>query len=644
MEKRNLYLNNTPAEEAVRIYRKALEAVIRVSYERIPVTEALNRVTKSAVYAKYCSPLYNSAAMDGVAVMAKTTNHASEREPTELVIGEDCQMIDTGDPIRPPYNAVIMAEELVETEDPAVVRVLASAAPWQHVRPIGEDIVAGEMILPGGHRIRPIDIGVLLAGGIVDVEVIRRPLVAVIPTGSEMIEPGRQPREGEIIESNSRMFENMVTEQEGVPRRLPPVPDDYELLRQAVHTAVQDHDMVLVNAGSSAGTEDYTVHVLRELGQVIVHGVAIKPGKPVILAVVDGKPVIGLPGYPVSAFIGFQNFVIPVMDLFLDRNRQPAACTEAVLSRRLISSLKYKEYVRVKIGKVDEKLIAAPLARGAGAAMSLVRADGFCVIGQNSEGVEAGETVQVELFRSLSEIEHTVMVIGSHDLLLDVLADLMPNLHPHMFLSSTHVGSMGGLMALLRGEAHVAPVHLLDQKTGVYNIPYLEELFHEPVLLIKGVKRIQGLIVKKGNPLKIRGISDLPGHRYVNRQRGAGTRILFDYLLSENGLTPEEIDGYSHEASTHMAVAALVSSDGADAGMGIQSAAKAMDLDFLPIGAEEYDFALYPKALELPHIQAFLDVLTSKAFRMKLKELGGYDTSGTGEQILIHGFDKQPDK
>ncbi|MBU9725296.1 molybdopterin biosynthesis protein [Diplocloster modestus] len=638
MEKRNLYLNNTPAEEAVKIYRKALEECVGVSYETIPVTEALNRVTKSAVYAKYCSPLYNSAAMDGVAVKAEITNLASEREPVELVIGENCQLIDTGDPIRPPCNAVIMAEDLVETPDPSRFRILASASPWQHVRPIGEDIVAGEMILPGGHRIRPVDIGVLIAGGVQKVEVVRRPLVAVIPTGSEIIEPGREPREGEIIESNSRMFENMVTEQEGLPFRLPPVPDDYGLLRQAILTAVREHDMVLVNAGSSAGMEDYTVHVLRELGQVIIHGVAIKPGKPVILAVVDGKPVIGLPGYPVSAFIGFQNFVIPVLDLYLGSNRQPAGRTEAVLSRRLISSLKYKEYVRVKIGKVDGKLIAAPLARGAGAAMSLVRADGFCVIDQNREGMEAGETVQVELFRSLSEIEHTVMVIGSHDLLLDVLSDLMPNLHPHMFLSSTHVGSMGGLMALRRGETHVAPIHLLDQKTGIYNRSYLEELFHEPVLLIKGVKRIQGLIVKKGNPLNIRGISDLPGRRYVNRQRGAGTRILFDYLLGENGLTPAQIDGYTHEASTHMAVAALVGSDGADAGMGIQSAAKAMDLDFLPIGAEEYDFALYPKALELPHIQAFLDVLKSQAFRMKLKEMGGYDTTGTGEQILIHGL------
>lgn len=638
MEKRNLYLNNIPAEEAVEIYRKALKESVGVSYERIPVTEALNRVTRSAVYAKYCSPLYNSAAMDGVAVRADITNRASEREPVELVIGENCRLIDTGDPVRPPYNAVIMAEDLVETTDPGRFRILASAAPWQHVRPIGEDIVAGEMILPGGHRIRPVDIGVLLAGGILQVEVIRRPQVAVIPTGSEIIEPGREPREGEIIESNSRMFENLVTEQEGLPHRQPPVPDDYGLLRQTVLKAVREHDMVLVNAGSSAGTEDYTVHVLRELGQVIVHGVAVKPGKPVILAVVEGKPVIGLPGYPVSAFIGFQNFVIPVMDLYLDRERQPAGCAEAVLSRRLISSLKYKEYVRVKMGKVDEKLIAAPLARGAGAAMSLVRADGFCIIGQNREGVEAGETVEVELFRSLSEIEHTVMVIGSHDLLLDVLADLMPSLHPHMFLSSTHVGSMGGLMALRRGEAHVAPVHLLDQKTGIYNISYLEELFHEPVLLVKGVKRIQGLIVKKGNPRNIKGIRDLPGLRYVNRQRGAGTRILFDYLLSENGLVPEEIEGYTYEASTHMAVAALVSSDGADAGMGIQSAAKAMDLDFLPIGAEEYDFALYPKSLELPHIQAFLDVLQSREFRMKLEELGGYDTSGIGEQILIHGL------
>ena len=308
---------------------------------------------------------------------------------------------------------------------------------------------------------------------------------------------------------------------------------------------------------------------------------------------------------------------------------------EAVITKRLVSSLKHKEYVRVKVGSVGGKIVAAPLARGAGAAMSLVRADGFCVIDQNSEGVEAGEKVKIELYRSLQEIENTVVVIGSHDLILDVIGDMMPNRHPNTFVSSTHVGSMGGLMALMRKEAHMAPIHLLDEQTGEYNINYIKRMFKEPMALIKGVGRIQGLIVKKGNPLNIRGIEDLKNHRFVNRQRGAGTRLLFDYKLKEMSISPEEIKGYDREASTHMAVAALVGSDSADVGMGIQSAAKAMDLDFIPIGEEEYDFAIPEAYLELPIIQSFLDILKSEEFKKRLQELGGYSLNRIGEIQLL---------
>ena len=427
----------------------------------------------------------------------------------------------------------------------------------------------------------------------------------------------------------------MVIEAGGEARRFPPIIDDYEQIRDNIAKAACEYDMVIVNASSSAGTEDYTVHVLRELGEVIVHGVAIKPGKPVILAVVEGKPVIGLPGYPVSAYIGFENFVLPVLAMMGQTALKKNEVVTASVSKRLVSSLRHKEYVRVKVGKVGDKMVAAPLARGAGAAMSLVRADGFCVIEQNSEGVEAGEPVQVELYRDKAEVENTVVIIGSHDLILDVAADMMPNLHPGMFVSSTHVGSMGGLMALKRKEAHLAPIHLLDEETGEYNLSYIRRLFGSgKIELTKGVGRTQGILVKKGNPLGIKGIEDLPGCRYVNRQRGAGTRVLFDYKLKQLGIAPEQINGYEREAATHMAVAAAVGSDGADAGMGILSAAKAMDLDFIPVGPEEYDFAVPLEYLELPHIKAFIEILKMDEFHKRLDELGGYTYERAGERIL----------
>lgn len=628
-------MNTIPAEEAAAIYRNAVLKVMHRETQMVKTEESLGRITASAVYARYCSPLYNAAAMDGIAVISAHTATASEVTPLVLKQGVDYQVVDTGDPVRMPYDAVIMAEDLLDAEEDSV-KITASVPAWQHIRPVGEDIVAGEMLLAGNHKIRPIDIGVLLSGGIVEIEAIKKPKAGIIPTGTEIIEADQVPREGDIIESNSRMFAAMTESSGGIPRRYPPIPDDYEKIKHAVQKAVKENDIVIVNAGSSAGTEDYTVHILKELGEVLVHGVAIKPGKPVILSIVEGKPVIGLPGYPVSAYIDFENFVRPVMDLYSGEMNSSRNVMKAVLSKRLVSSLKHKEYVRVKVGKVDDRFVASPLARGAGAAMSLVRADGFCIIEKNSEGYEAGETVSVELFRDIEEISNTVVAIGSHDLILDILADRMPLAHPGIYLSSTHVGSMAGLMALKRREAHIAPTHLLDEDTGVYNIPFLKRLFSDrDMVLIKGVRRIQGIIVKKGNPLGIKEIRDLTRVNYVNRQRGAGTRVFLDYKLKEAGIAPSEVNGYDREAATHMAVAALVKNGGADAGMGIYSAAKAMDLDFIPVGEEEYDFATEKKNLELPKMQAFIEVLKSSGFKEKAMTIGGYELSMAGEIIEV---------
>ena len=632
--KRNLYLKTTPVEEAREIYMDALGDAAEPRAEVISVIDALGRVTSEAVYAKYSSPLYNSAAMDGIAVVSAATEGASEASPLTLKPGEDYMIVDTGDPVKKPYDAVIMAEDTQETADGMVIR--AAAHSWEHVRPVGEDIVAGEMILTRCHRIRPIDIGVLLSGGVTEISVYTQPKVGIIPTGTEIVEPYEDPKEGDIIESNSRMFEAMVRENGGVPHRYDIVGDDYEKIKAAVLKALEENDMVLVNAGSSAGTEDYTVHILREIGEVFIHGVAMKPGKPVILAKACGKPVIGIPGYPVSAYLAVESFVYPVLRSFTGLRESHDRRIEAVLSRRLVSSLKHREYVRVRVGRVGGRYVCAPLARGAGAAMSMVKADGFCVIPQESEGFEAGETVEVILFRPAEDVSRTIVCTGSHDLLLDVISDLMSGEGGGVRLSSTHVGSLGGLMALRRGEAHMTPTHLLDEDTGVYNESYIKKLFpDEEMLLVKGVGRTQGIMVAPGNPLGIKGVEDLTRVKYVNRQRGAGTRVLLDYKLKQAGIDPSEIDGYDAEAATHMAVAAQVASGEADCGMGVYSAAHAMGLDFIPVGDEEYDFAMRPETYELPEMQCFLRLLGSDEFRSKLEELGGYSFEGSGKVIKI---------
>ena len=628
--KRNLYLTTTPVEEARDIYMGALGAGIGPRSEKVKVIDALGRVTSEAVCALYSSPLYNSAAMDGIAVISSKTEGASEASPLTLKAGEDYVIVDTGDPIRKPYDAVIMAEDTQETEDGMVIR--AAVPSWQHVRPVGEDIVAGEMILTRCHRIRPIDIGVLLSGGVTEISVFTQPKVGIIPTGTEIVEPYEDPEEGDIIESNSRMFEAMVRENGGLPVRYGIVPDDYEAIKACVLKALEENDMVIVNAGSSAGTEDYTVHILREIGEVFIHGVAMKPGKPVILAEACGKPVIGIPGYPVSAYLAMENFAYPVIRALSGIKGSHSRTIQAVLSRRLVSSLKHREYVRVRVGRVGDRYVCAPLARGAGAAMSMVRADGFCVIPQESEGYEAGESVEVTLLCSPEEIDRTVVCTGSHDMLLDVISDLMSGEAEGVRLSSTHVGSLGGLMALARGEAHITPTHLLDEETGAYNESYIRSLFPgEEMVLVKGVGRVQGLMVAPGDPLGIKGIEDLTRVRFVNRQRGAGTRVLLDYKLKQAGISAEEVDGYGAEAATHMAVAAQVAGGEADCGMGVYSAAHAMGLDFIPVGEEEYDFAMKPETLEMPEMKSFLRLLVSDEFKAELEKLGGYSTEKTGE-------------
>lgn len=635
---RNIYLSNMEVEKALALFIDKLKPHMEMwTEEEISTIDSLGRVTSSAIFALVSSPNYNASAMDGIAVKAKATFAASEANPVRLSKNSDFIYVDTGDPILDPYDAVIMIEDVVMIDDDTV-EIIKAASPWQDIRPIGEDIVANEMIIPSNHTIRPVDIAAMLAGGVNNVKAYKRPRVGLIPTGTEIIEPGEPMKLGSIIESNSRMFEGLVKEYGGEALRYKPIPDDYQLLKDGLREAVKQNDMVIVNAGSSAGSEDYTVKLIAELGEVLVHGIATKPGKPAILGIVQGKPVIGIPGYPVSAYFVFENFAKPIIRSFINQPVMPKDFAEAVLSKRVVSSLKHREYVRIKLGMVDGKLIATPLSRGAGATMSLVRADGILVVPQNSEGVEGGEIVQVELLKNIAEIKSTIVSIGSHDIAMDIMANMIHHKDSSFSLSSAHVGSMGGIMALRRGEAHIAPIHLLDETTGLYNLSYIKRyLPNMEIALIKGLKRIQGIMVKKGNPKKIHSFEDLVRGdvQFVNRQRGAGTRILLDYLLTQKGIAAESISGYEREMTTHMAVAAAVDSGSADAGLGVLSAAKAMNLDFIPVGDEEYDFAVPVSYLKQPMIELFIKLLKSEEFAKELELLGGYSLEAAGEIIYI---------
>lgn len=635
---RNIYLSNLDLEEAKELFfSKIGESINDLKTEIVKVEDSLNRIVSKPVFARISSPYFNASAMDGIAVKYKSTFGANEVNPVRLKKNEDFIYVDTGDVIKDPYDAVIMIEDVVKIDDDTV-EIIKAASPWQHVRPVGEDVVASEMIIPAFHRVAPFDIGALLSGGILEVEVIKKPKVGIIPTGTEIINPEEEISEGKIIDSNSRMFEALVVQCGGEGNRYKPVIDDYELIKNTMVRATEENDIVVINAGSSAGSEDYTSKVIEELGELIAHGIAIKPGKPAILGRINNKPIIGLPGYPVSAYFVFDAFVTPLILRNLRIKEEKKQKVEAILSTRIISSLKHIEFVRIKLGKIGGKLIATPLNRGAGVTMSLVRADGVLKIPKTVEGMETGEKIEIELLKDYRDIENTVVSIGSHDIIMDIIANEMTQKSEGMSLSSAHVGSLGGIMAMRRGECHIAPVHLLDEKTGVYNIAYAKKyLSNKKVALIKGVKRIQGLMVKKGNPKNIRSIEDLKREDivFVNRQKGAGTRVLLDYKLNELSISPEEIKGYDREMTTHMTVATAVISGTADVGMGIESVAKTMNLDFIPVGQEDYDFLIEESFLEEEKIKGFIKVLKSEELARQLKEIGGYDLTNPGEIIHI---------
>ncbi len=637
--KQKKYLSNEPLADAVKKYNDALQAAgigSALAGERIPIGDALDRVTSEAVIAKVSSPFYHSAAMDGYAVKFIDTFGAGETKPKRLRVPDQAVAIDTGDSMPDGFDAVIMIEDVEKISD-SEIEILKPATPWQHVRLVGEDIVATELIIPENQVIRPVDLAAMIASGHTEVMVRRRPVVSVIPTGTELVEPGSELKKGDIIDFNSTMLSAMAVECGSHAVRKAIVVDNADLLRATIRDALVDSDLVVINAGSSAGREDFTADVIAEIGRVIVHGVAIKPGKPVILAVAEGKPVIGIPGYPVSAALTFNLFVKPLIYSFQGLTAPAPETITAKLSRQVASSLGQEEFIRVKLGSVSGNLIATPVTRGAGALMSLVRADGFIRVPATSEGFAASNNVPVELLRSSRDIENTIVCIGSHDNALDVLGNYLKKRYPAFTLSSAHVGSMGGLLALKRGEAHLAGTHLLDEETGEYNISYIKKMLPDTrTVLVNLVYRTQGFIVLRGNPKGVKGFRDLARKDvvFVNRQAGAGTRLLTDLHLKKLKIDPSQVKGYDHEEFTHMAVAAAVLSGAADTGLAVLSAAQALELDFIPVAQERYDLAVLREFYDTPMLQAMLGIIREDAgFREQIVAMGGYDVSEMGKVI-----------
>jgi len=660
----SVYLHDIPLPEAQARFRQAIQAAgfWRVlGTESIPLDEnSLGRVTAEPIWARISSPHYHASAMDGFAVRAITTNGALPSKPITLEIGPEAEYVDTGDPLPDWANSVIPIENVesldepcnitAEIRNPASIRIRSSVAPWSHVRPSGEDIVATQLVLPAGHILRPVDLGAIAAAGHQEIRVTRKPKVAILPTGTELVPIGSQLKAGDILEYNSLVIAAQIKSMGGESTRYLITKDDFDLICEKVQEAAQDHDLILLNAGSSAGAEDFSAKVVEKLGQLIVHGVAVRPGHPVILGTIDRGsltsdemihrpgsivPIIGVPGYPVSAALTIDIFVEPLIAYWLGRRRNELPTEMATLTRKIVSPPGDDDFVRVAMGKVGDKLLAAPLSRGAGVITSLVQADGLALIPRGTQGLDAGEPVKVHLYRSRAEIEKTIFCIGSHDLTLDLLSQFLAEQDRR--LASANVGSQGGLIALRRGEAHLAGSHLLNPETGEYNISYIRQYMPNiPVKVVALVGRDQGLMVKPGNPKGLKSLRDLTRSnvQFVNRQRGAGTRVLLDYHLKLMTIAPERIVGYSQEEYTHLGVAAAIASGRADCGLGIAAAAQALNLEFIPLFQERYDLVIPREFAEGDLLAPLFELLAEGRFREAVSQLPGYDVSVMGTVIL----------
>ncbi|MFJ7725955.1 molybdopterin biosynthesis protein [Neobacillus sp. NPDC097160] len=622
--KRKIYLEDKSRSEAREEILAAFDLIPEIDY--LSAAEALGRVTAEPIFARVSMPHYHASAMDGIAVVAESTYMAHEQNPLFLKIGREFCFVDTGNAIPSPFNAVIMIEH-VHVVDEETIEIIEPATPWQHIRPIGEDIVQEEMLFPQGHTLRPADLGVLLAAQQLVIPVVKKPVVTIIPTGNELVEADSELASGKIIEFNGTVFSGFIKDWGGEPELHSIVKDEPEKIKEVLLAAAETSDIIVINAGSSAGRKDFTVHIIGEIGEVYTHGVAARPGKPTVLGKINGKIVVGVPGYPVSAYLALEWFVRPLVCKYIGIPEPRRQTVTVKLGRRIVSSMGAEDFVRMNIGYVDGQFVANPLTRAAGVTMSYVRADGLLIVPPSVIGYEQGDTAEVELLRPLEEIQNAIVFCGSHDLTIDLLSSELKRARTEMKIVSSHVGSMAGIMAIRKGEAHVAGIHLLDPSTKQYNVSYVRKILAgQDVVLYPFLKRKQGWILPKGNPLEIAGVTDLvrTNANFVNRQKGAGTRILFDLLLEEAGLDADAITGYDREMFSHLAVAAEVNGDPCGAGLGIYPAAKAMGLDFVPVADEEYDLVMTRTFYESESCSQLMGIIQSAAFREQVEKIGGY--------------------
>lgn len=614
-DRKSRYFSLKSLSDALSLMQKRYVCNSRIS--KVPVQDSCGKITAEAIYSPISIPSAHLSAMDGIAVKSRDTIGATDQRPVEVT---DFALVNTGNVIPDGYDAVIMIEDVEEQNGSYLVR---SPVPlWHHIRPVGEDIAQYEMILPRLTRIRAMDIGAMANFGISHVPVLDL-RVALIPTGSEIVPIGSTPAPGQVIESNMHMGAALIRETGVSVTHYPPVPDDRDKIRAAIKKAAYDHDIILISAGSSKGTKDYTADIISELGEVFVHGVAIKPAKPVIIGEINHKPVIGLPGYPIACYTIIREFVYPLLTWY-GFPLPGSDLISAHLTSPVQSQIGTDEFVLATVGNIQDRWVAVPLSRGSGVQMTMVRSNAYLKIPAEIEGLEAGSAVSATLTVEKRIADQVVLITGSHDPSVDYLADLVRN--EGIMIASSHVGSMGGLLTLKRGDCHLAPMHLLAEDDE-YNIPYLKKyLPEEELVLICVGERIQGIASREAL-----GFDDITRYRFINRQRGSGTRMLLDNMLRKKQIDPEKISGYDREVTNHLAVCLAIQSGDADLGLTTYSAARSFSLQFIPVGLERYELVTTSRLFgKDPRVKKIAEMIASTKFKEVLIHLGGYETENTG--------------
>ncbi len=619
--------------------RKALLPFYRREEEQVPLASCYGRTLARNILSKVDVPGFDRASMDGFAVKARDTWGADETTPRSLHIagiihagdipatkvesGSSVE-IATGAMMPEGANAVVMVEQ-TDTEN-STVHLRKPVSPGENVMHAGADVMQGELVLRKGTALTSREISVLAAVGLKEVPVYRKPRVAIISTGNEIVPSGAPLKPGQIYDVNAYAVGAGVLENGGESFYYGIVRDVSEEFSKALLDAAAQADVVLTSGSTSAGASDMMFSTVGGVGKVLVHGIKIKPGKPTIIGEANGKPFIGLPGYPSSALTIFNEVAAPLIR-HMSGYREPERSTvQAKMALALQSEAGREVLQPVGLTRTAEGLAAYPIEKGSGAVTSLRDADGYVEIGEDVHVIAEGAAVEVRLFSSSINFPD-LLIIGSHCLGIDVITEQMSQ--RGFTVRSINVGSMGGFRSIRKGVADVAGVHLLDE-SGVYNEPFLKALGIEGAVLVKGYIREQGIIVARGNPLNIGGIADLPGKRIVNRTKGSGTRTLFDMALrklaTEKGMALEalieSVKGYDVEAKTHSAIAAAIIAGKADAGVGIKTVADQNGLGFIPLRDEEYDFVIRKEVVDKLAVKAFMEILRSESFKVELRALG----------------------